>query len=107
MKRAIRSTFHSSRLSLPASPIIYTVSSAYDRSTRGTEGVTGVGKRISDEIRYETRTIIKELSPEVIDGVRLIISFFTGPSSVMLLLSLSLPRSRRRYDCRECRRQGM
>lgn len=57
--------------------------------------------------RYETRTIIKELSPEVIDGVRLIISFFTGPSSVMLLLSVSLPRSRRRYDCRECRRQGM
>lgn len=54
VKRAIRSTFHSSRLSLPASPIIYTVSSAYDRSTRGTEGVTGVGKRISDEIRYET-----------------------------------------------------
>lgn len=31
--------------------------------------------------RYETRTIIKELSPEVIDGVRLIISFFTSPQS--------------------------
>ena len=29
--------------------------------------------------RYETRTIRKELSPEVIDGVRLIISFFTSP----------------------------